>query len=110
MYYEKDIKGDKDTWIAKHATEFIFHNEFDDKWKLDNIFAWVEFSVVYAEGYSHSFINNANNALYMVAVHKIFKDKAVEIHLICLRTGKHKVYDASICGGVVNCFERGFFN
>lgn len=109
MYYEKDIKGDKDTWIAQKATEFIFYNEFDDK-KLDNIFAWVEFGTVYSEGYSHTFINNANNALYMVAVHRIFAHKAVEIHFICLKTGRHRVYDASINEGVVNCIERGFFN
>lgn len=110
MYYEEDIKGGRSAFITSRAFEFIVHNELDeDKKRLENVFCWVEFGTVYSKGYSHSFINNANNAIYMIAIHKVFESKGVEAHFIDMKTGEHKVYDIIINNGKAESIERGFF-
>lgn len=71
MYYESDITGDKITFIAQKAIEWMKVNYMNESEKFrDNSYCFVEFDHVYDDGYSHSQLCNLKTK-YLVLVTRI---------------------------------------
>ena len=79
MYYEHNIKGNKNDFIFNQAVKWMKMNllkdEDDENEWADGLYCFVEFNRVYKNGYSHSIIHR-NESKYLVLVTRLFQNRA----------------------------------
>jgi hypothetical protein len=77
MYYEKDIKGDRNKFIARQAAEWLRVNcdlNTLDPPRFHGLYCFVEYNHVYAHGYSHTRIYN-DKVKYLVLIEMLSNNR-----------------------------------
>jgi hypothetical protein len=100
MYHEKDIKGNRNEFIAGQAAEWLRVNinlNTINILAFHGLYCFVEYNHAYAHGYSHTQIYN-DNVKYLVLIETLFKDRKIPIvaHIIDIQNNSDTINQSLI--------------